>query len=166
MLYGTKELAYERQEFIHGTCTESGNNQYVLAINHGQGWLQIKGSCYSCRNYFVILSILPYKNSISNCIKVHHKQCQAENNFLTHTSLCPNLRRLVPKFIARLPKRLMKAPTTHSPMNKICGTAKDTPHTAENFPPLPNRSQLSNSTHNTNQRWNINAFAAVVVTTK
>lgn len=36
-----------------------------------------------------------------------------------HTSLCPNLRRLVPKFIAILPKRLMKAPTIHSPMNEM-----------------------------------------------
>ena len=36
-----------------------------------------------------------------------------------HTSLCPNLRRLVPKFIAILPKRLMKAPTIHSPINEM-----------------------------------------------
>jgi hypothetical protein len=57
---------------------------------------------------------------------------QAENNNLSHTSLCPSLRRLVPKFIAILPKRLMKAPTTHSPMDKRCGTTKKTPHTAEN----------------------------------
>lgn len=87
------------------------------------------------------------KPFISNHVKLHHKQYQAENNNLTHTSLCPNLRRLVPKFIARLPKRLMKAPTTHSPMNKRRCTAKDTPHAAQNFPPLPNTSYPSNSSH-------------------
>lgn len=48
-----------------------------------------------------------------------------ENNNIKSTSSCPNLRRLVPKLIAMLPKRLIKAPITHSPIETKTIYAKE-----------------------------------------